>query len=92
MRVLTLMCVCLFCVCYDTCACVKVRAGLCIGVLEPHIFGFLFFFALLAAAVAVSCLYRTVPQTLNLLCGSQRSTAVAQQGCLDHYPLTMCVD
>ena len=53
MRVRTLHMRFLFCVCYDTCACEKVRAGLCIGVLEPHISAFCVCFALLAAADAV---------------------------------------
>ena len=54
--------VCLYiaygCVLYATCACV------CIGVWEPHISAFCSYFALLAAAI--SCLYHTIPQVLEL--------------------------
>ena len=53
------------------------RAGLCIGVLEPHISALCFFSD---AAAAVPCrLYHTVPQLSSSLLCSHGTAAVAQQ-------------
>ena len=65
------------------------RAGLCIGVLEPHISASVF--PLLAAA-AVSCLYHTVPQAPKLSILWQPRYSSSRTASLCGSRLSMCVD
>ena len=88
-----------FCVCYDTCARVKVRACLCAG--TPH-FSFLIFFALLAAAYSYGHRYFTCVDhcmfgddvCMRFVCAlwtfSHGTPAIAPQVCVDHF--YVCVD
>ena len=82
---------CLCCVCYDTCACAWVRAGLCVGVLDST-FSFWFFlpcvdYCLLLLLLLLYQVYitRFLKLSSSPLCGGHGTTAVARQVFADHY-------
>ena len=65
---------CLCCVCYGTCACVQVRAGLCICVLEPHISAS--FCLLLLLTYHAVCITPSLTLSSSRLCGRHGTTVV----------------
>ena len=68
-------CLCVFAVC-ATCACVW-GGGLCLCVLEPHIFAF--YFVLCFLLLYHVCVTPSLKLSSSLLCGSYGTTAVAHQ-------------
>ena len=81
-------------VCYDTsvCACVWVRAGLCIRVFPPHIAAYFFWrFSLVVLPYHFVCITSSLWLSYSLLYGRHSTTAVAQEVYVDHN-FQCCVD
>ena len=68
------------------------RAGLCIRVLEPHIYVFVFLLCLLLLVLPyhVVCITPSLKLSSSRLWGRHGTAAVALQVCVDHYLLCVC--